>query len=100
MARQRIDVKEAAQILGISTDAIHKRARRGSLPSDKDSDGRVFVYLDNDLDSHLDNGYTRLDDGYTQNGDDHHVKVVPDDPRDELVATLKEQLEAERIAHA
>lgn len=96
MTRQRIDVKQAAQILGISTDAIHKRARRGSLPSDKDPDGRVFVYLDNDLD----NGYTRLDNGYTQNGDDDHVGAFPEDPRDELVATLKEQLEAERNAHA
>jgi hypothetical protein len=55
MARERLDVKQAAQILGISTDAVHKRVKRGSLTSDKDPDGRVFVYLDEDLD----NGYTR-----------------------------------------
>ncbi len=46
MARKRLDVKEAAQVLGISTDAVHKRARRGSLESDKDEEGRVFVWID------------------------------------------------------
>jgi hypothetical protein len=54
MARSRLDVKEAAQVLGISTDAVHKRAKRGSLDSEKDEDGRVFVWLDTE-----DNGYTK-----------------------------------------
>jgi hypothetical protein len=53
MARTRLDVKQAATLLGISTDAVHKRARRGSLESEKATDGRVFVWLDTE-----DNGYT------------------------------------------
>jgi hypothetical protein len=53
MSRSRLDVKQAAQILGISTDAVHKRAKRGTLESEKDEDGRVFVWLDTE-----DNGYT------------------------------------------
>ena len=53
MARRKLDVKEAAQVLGISTDAVHKRAKRGSLDSEKDEDGRVFVWLDDE-----DTGYT------------------------------------------
>ena len=46
MASQKLDVKQAAQALGISTDAVHKRARRGSLDSEKGPDGRVYVWLD------------------------------------------------------
>ena len=54
MARSRLDVKQAAQILGISTDAVHKRAKRGTLKSEKDEDGRVFVWLYTE-----DNDYTK-----------------------------------------
>ncbi len=53
MARNRLDVKQAAHVLGISTDAVHKRVRRGSLESEKDEAGHVFVWLDG-----ADNGYT------------------------------------------
>ncbi len=53
MAETRLDVKEAAKVLGISTDAVHKRARRGALESEKDEAGRVFVWLDTQ-----DAGYT------------------------------------------
>ena len=92
MDRQRLDVKQAAQILGISTDAVHKRVKRGSLESDKDSDGRVYVYLDDSLDD----GYTRLDDGYTpdQETEDVVVEVLRDQ-----VEYLREQLDKEREAN-
>ncbi len=53
MARNRLDVKQAAQVLGISTDAVHKRVKRGSLEAEKDEAGHVFVWLDSE-----DNGYT------------------------------------------
>jgi hypothetical protein len=46
MARHRLTVDQAAANLGISTDAVRKRARRGSLESEKDSDGTVYVWLD------------------------------------------------------
>jgi hypothetical protein len=46
MARQRLTVDQAATALGISTDAVRKRARRGTLESDKDADGTVYVWLD------------------------------------------------------
>ena len=73
MARKRLDVKQAAQVLGVSTDAVHKRVRRGSLESDKDENGHVYVYLDDGLDSPLDAGYTA-------------------DRRDEHVAGLEDQI--------
>ena len=51
MTRQKLDVKQAAQVLGISTDAVHKRVKRGSLGSEKGQDGRVYVWLDLDQDT-------------------------------------------------
>jgi hypothetical protein len=41
-------VQEAADVLGTSVDAVRMRARRGSLESEKDSDGRVYVWVDTD----------------------------------------------------
>ena len=73
MARKRLDVKQAAQVLGVSTDAVHKRVRRGSLESDKDENGHVYVYLDDTLDDGLDGGYTA-------------------DRRDDHVASLEDQI--------
>ena len=46
MARQRLDVNQAAEVLGISTDAVRKRARRGSLHSEKAEDGSLYIWLD------------------------------------------------------
>jgi hypothetical protein len=46
MARQRVTVDQAATILGISTDAVRKRARRGTLESEKDANGTVYVWVD------------------------------------------------------
>ncbi len=46
MARQRMDIKQAAQVLNITTDAVHKRVKRGTLEAEKDAEGRVYVYLD------------------------------------------------------
>jgi excisionase family DNA binding protein len=42
----RLTVTEAAEALGISQDAIYKRIQRGTIEHDKDSEGRVYVYLD------------------------------------------------------
>ena len=45
MIRRRVDVKQAAEALGISSEGIRQRIRRGSLESERDSDGRVYVFL-------------------------------------------------------
>jgi hypothetical protein len=52
---QRVSIREAARILDVSESAIHKRVQRGTLPHDKDPDGRVFVYLDTVSDNMSDN---------------------------------------------
>jgi len=43
---KRHTVPEAAKVLGIGTDAVRKRIARGTIPHEKDADGRVYVYLD------------------------------------------------------
>jgi hypothetical protein len=41
-----VSVYEAADILGVTVDAIRKRISRGSIPHERDEDGRVWVLLD------------------------------------------------------
>jgi hypothetical protein len=48
MSRQRLDVTAAAQRLGISSDAVRKRAQRGTLDSERDADGHLYIWLDTD----------------------------------------------------
>src|SRR5215208_5905210 len=43
---KRYTVPEAAKVLGVGTDAVRKRIARGTIPHEKDDDGRVYVYLD------------------------------------------------------
>lgn len=82
---RRVTMAEAAQVLGISKEAVRKRIQRGTLRSEMGEDGRRYVYLDAG--------------GDAGGGNDNNVNIFSD-PRDELIATLKEQLEAERNAHA
>lgn len=46
VSEQRITVKEAASVLGISEEAVRQRIRRNRLESEKDDEGRVWVWLD------------------------------------------------------
>ncbi len=48
MTSRRLTVQEAAEVLGTSVDAVRMRARRGSLESEKEPDGRVYVWVDGD----------------------------------------------------
>lgn len=91
MADTRLTLRQAAAVLGVSESAIRKRVERGTLRSDKGPDGRRYVYLDTVTDNMLDEGAD--------------TSVSPE--RDALISelrahndTLREQLEAERQAHA
>jgi len=48
VARRRLDINAAALALGISSDAVRKRAERGTLDSERDERGHVWVWLDTD----------------------------------------------------
>ncbi len=43
-----MDVKEAVEALGISSEGVRKRIKRRTLESEKDPDGKVYVWLDTD----------------------------------------------------
>ena len=89
MARQRVTVQEAAEALGISVDAVRQRIRRQHLeraePEDP-KDSRVYVWL---------------------NLDQTEARPNPEVESSALISemrahneTLRQQLEAERQAHA
>ena len=44
--RRRVDLKEAAEILGTTTEAVRKRAKRGTLDSETGDDGFLYVWVD------------------------------------------------------
>jgi hypothetical protein len=79
MPRRRLDLREAAETLGTSVDAVRKRIQRGTLESEK-ADGKVYVWLD---------------DGAPRSDIDTLISEMRAHNE-----TLREQLEAERQAHA
>ncbi len=42
----RVSVYEAANVLGVTVDAIRKRIQRGTIPHERNDDGRVWVLMD------------------------------------------------------
>jgi excisionase family DNA binding protein len=46
---ERLSVTEAAERLGVSRDAIHKRIRMGSIEHEQGADGRFYVYVDTSM---------------------------------------------------
>jgi hypothetical protein len=88
---ERVSVPQAADHLGTTVDALRKRVQRGTIPHERDRDGRVWILLDT--------GRPR------QDADQDTVQPQSDSTalisaKDETIATLREQLEAERNAHA
>jgi excisionase family DNA binding protein len=42
---RRVHLSEAAELLGVSKDAVRMRVKRGTLRSEKGRDGRVYVWV-------------------------------------------------------
>src|ERR687893_1106047 len=78
-----VDLRKAAEMLGTSTEAVRKRASRGSLRSDR-NDGRVVVWVDKDRAEG--GGGAEVDGGPV-------VEILTDQ-----VAYLRSQLDQEREA--
>jgi hypothetical protein len=47
----KVSVYDAATTMGVTVDAIRKRIARGTIPHERDEDGRVWVLLDTDQDT-------------------------------------------------
>jgi hypothetical protein len=80
--QRRVPVDEAAEALGISEGAVRMRVKRGTLASTREG-RRLYVLLNTDP---------------TPDPDRPHGRTH--DRTSELIATLRDQLEAERQAHA
>ncbi len=93
--RDRVTIQEAARRLGVKDDAIRKRIQRGTLDSEKDLDGRVYVYLDVTHDAAHDSYQdgTRYGGGPAGEGRGELYEVMRDE-----IAHLRGQLEEEREA--
>jgi hypothetical protein len=77
MSGRWVDLREAAELLDTSTEAVRKRAARGSLRSDR-QDGRVLVWVD---------------DGRTEGGREAQVdREALLEAKDETIRILEEQL--------
>jgi hypothetical protein len=93
-------VKDAADLMGISAEAVRKRIKRGTLPTERDHDGTVRVLLDADgtrTDDRTDDRPDDRPDGDGTRPDDHDALVAA---KDQTISLLREQLEAERTANA
>ena len=44
--RRRVDLQTAAELLGISSDAVRKRAKRGKMSYEIGADGKLYVWVD------------------------------------------------------
>lgn len=76
----RMTVTEAAEMLKVTQSAIRKRIQRDTIPWDKDTEGRVYVYVDTFEDR-------------PETGDSKSRDFVPGQSRDELLEAYKEQVE-------
>jgi hypothetical protein len=92
--RRRLTVAEASEILGITVEAVRGRIKRGTLDHERTDKG-VFVLLDADQSA----GRTRPDTDQTT-GRLQSDGAALISAKDETIATLRDQLEAERQAHA
>ena len=84
--RRRLSVSEAAAALGVTVDAVRSCVKRGTIAHVRES-GRVYVLL----------GADESRPGYGQGADQGTRES--EDRTAELIATLREQLQAERQAH-
>ena len=89
---ERVSVPQAADHLGTTVDALRKRVQRGTIPHERDRDGRVWILLDT--------GRPRQDNDQDSAGQ-RQVRSAGGELVEELrdrVAYLERQVEEEREA--
>ena len=87
---QWVDLKTAADIMGTTTEALRKRAKRGTLPFETGEDGRLYVRVDDRVDEQVDG---RADDVHPER--DLLVERMASE-----IEHLREQLREEREGSA
>jgi excisionase family DNA binding protein len=61
---RRLSVSEAAEALGVTRDAIHKRITRGSIRHEKGEAGRLYVFVDVSTDESKDESKAGITERY------------------------------------
>jgi hypothetical protein len=78
---RRLDLKSAAAALGVTSEAVRRRAKRGTLPSEKGDDGRLYVWVS-----------TVSDDGpHGVSGDGSHAGDPPTNPPEALLDRFEDE---------
>jgi hypothetical protein len=93
-SRQRVTVAQASEILGVTVEAVRGRIKRGTLEHERHS-GTVYVLLHADQ---MPTGRQPGDDQTTDRLQSDSTALIS--AKDETIATLRDQLEAERQGHA
>jgi hypothetical protein len=91
---RRLTVAEASEILGVTVEAVRGRIKRGTLEHERTDKG-VFVLLPTDQTTDRPRPDT---DQTTDRLQSNSTALIS--AKDETIAALREQLEAERQAHA
>jgi hypothetical protein len=100
---RKVDLKTAAELLGSTTEAVRKRAKRGTIDSETGEDGRIYVWVDDTdvrVDDRVDSNAAQVDDRV-----DDAAEWVDGQPNGlvERMASeidhLREQLREERAAN-
>jgi hypothetical protein len=79
-----VSVYQAAEVMGVTVDAIRKRVSRRTIPHERDENGRVWVVLDTDQDT-----ASKVRD--TDQPQSDVTTLIS--AKDETIATLREQIE-------
>ena len=95
---RRLVVSDAAAELGISAEAVRSRIKRGTLPSVKEG-STVYVLLPVDQ-TRPDADQTTTEHDQTRDRSRSDVDALISAAKDETIDALREQLQAERQAHA
>jgi hypothetical protein len=95
---RRTTVQEAAEVLGITVEAVRARIKRGTLRKEKGKDGTVYVWLDADRmrpggDWSADQTRSYGDQTSSRNWQGYDQRSAQMRPDPDLVGVLREQIE-------
>ena len=87
MGRRRVDLKEAAELLDSTTEALRKTAKRGTLDSETGEDGWLYVWVDARVEDDPDRVDSRVDEG------DDRVATEVGEARDQLIERMAGEID-------
>jgi hypothetical protein len=86
----KMTVEVAARSLGIKEESVRKRVRRGTIRSEKDADGRLYVYVDS---------AETVRDGYRDEPQNPYAYRSVDEPAEATREIIEAKNETIRILH-